>query len=285
MAKSKQAMNQEIEEIKQKISNALALAKSFGVSGAEIAISRQRGLSVTTRNCDVETVEFNQDGALGISVFRNGRKGSASTSDLSDDALKRTVKAACDIANHTSEDDCAGLAEPDGLEYNPKDLELFHPHEVTTEQAIEMAKESERAAFDHSDKITNSDAANVSAHEGFRVYGNTHGQLVGYPTSRYSVSCGVIAQGDDIMQRDSQYTLSRQFDKLRSPAAVGVEAAQSTLAKLNAKKLGSMQVPVIFRSEVASSLFSHLVSAIGGGNVYRKSTFFARQGWCSSDGV
>lgn len=273
MSQSKVQINQEIENIKQKVSDALALATSFGVSEAEVAISRQRGLSISSRNREVETVEFNQDGALGISVYRNGRKGSASTADLSDDALKRTVKAACDIANHTSVDDCAGLADKDLLEFNPKDLELYHAHQLSSDDGIKMAIEAEDAAFAVSDKITNSDGANVSAHEGFRVYGNTHQQLVGYPTTRYSISCGMIAQGDDLMQRDSQYTLNRQFDLLRSASEIGRESAESTLAKLNARKLDTMQVPVLFRADIASSLFGHLVSAIGGGNVYRKTTF------------
>lgn len=273
MSQSKVQINQEIENIKQKITDALALAKSFGVSEAEVAISRQRGLSISSRNSEVETVEFNQDGALGISVYRNGRKGSASTADLGDDALKRTVKAACDIANHTSVDDCAGLADKELLELNPKDLDLYHAHQLNSEDGIKMAIEAEEAAFAVSDKITNSDGANVSAHEGFRVYGNTHEQLVGYPTTRYSISCGMIAQGDDLMQRDSQYTLSRQFDLLRAPSDIGRESAESAVAKLNARKLDTMQVPVLFRAEIANSLFSHLVSAIGGGNVYRKSTF------------
>ena len=273
MSQSKVQINQEIENIKQKVSDALALAKSFGVSEAEVAISRQRGLSISSRNREVETVEFNQDGALGISVYRNGRKGSASTADLSDDALKRTVKAACDIANHTSEDKCAGLADKDLLEFNPKDLDLYHAHQLNSDDGIKMAIEAEEAAFAVSDKITNSDGANVSAHEGFRVYGNTHEQLVGYPTTRYSISCGMIAQGDELMQRDAQYTLNRNFNLLRSAADIGRESAQSAVAKLNARKLDTMEVPVVFRADIASSLFSHLVSAIGGGNVYRKTTF------------
>jgi PmbA protein len=273
MADSKQKILEEIEDIKNKVGEALELAKSYGVSNAEIAISRQRGLSVSARNGEVETVEFNQDGALGISVYRGARKGSASTSDLSRDALQRTVKAACDIAQYTSEDDCAGLADKELLEMSPLDLDLYHHQDLTPEQGISMALESEAAAFDYSDKITNSDGASFAGHEGFRVYGNTHGQLVGYPSSRYSLSCGMIAQVDEQMQRDSEYTLSRKFDQLHAPQDIGRRAAESSIAKLNSRKIDTMAAPVIFRADIAGTLFGHLVSAIGGGNIYRKSSY------------
>jgi PmbA protein len=273
MADSNETITQEIDEIKNKITDALALAKSFGVSSAEIAISRQRGLSVSTRNGEVETVEFNQDGALGISVYRGARKGSASTSDLSKDALARTVKAACDFAQYTSEDDCAGLAEIEQLEMSPKDLDLYHPKSLQPEEGIILAKAAEEAAFATSDKITNSDGSSFAGHEGFRVYGNTHDQLVGFASTRYSLSCSMIAQGNEEMQRDSEYTIDRQFNQLRSPAEIGREAAKSAIAKLNSRKIDSVKVPVILRFDVANSLFSHLVSAISGGSLYRKSSF------------
>lgn len=270
---SKQNINNEINEIKNKIQDALSMAQEYGASSAEIAISRQRGLSIATRMGEVETVEFNQDGALGITVFRGARKGSASTSDLSAEALKRTVKAACDIAQYTSEDECAGLADKDLLEMSPKDLDLYHPTVFTPEQGIEMGKAAEAAAFAHSDKINNSDGASFSAHEGLRVYGNTHGQVVGYPSSRYSLSCGMIAQGDDEMQREYEYTVSREAHKLLKPKEIGSKAAASAIAKLNAKKINTIKAPVIFRADVADSLFGHLVSAISGGSLYRKSSF------------
>lgn len=273
MSDNKADIAQEIDEIKNKIADALALAQSYGATSAEIAISRQRGLSVCSRNQEVETVEFNQDGALGISVYRGNQKGSASTSDLSMDALKRTVKAACEIAAHTSEDMCAGLADKDLLEFAPKDLDLYHPQEISPEQAIEMTAKAEAAALAVSDKIVNSDGASFSGHEGMRVYGNTHGQIVGYPSSRYSLSCGMIAQDGEQMQRDYEYTISRVFDDIEDVEKVGVKSAESALSKLNFKKIETTRAPVIFRADAANSLFGHLVSAIGGGNLYRKSSF------------
>lgn len=274
MSDNNSSIYQEIEEIKNKVDDALKLALSYGASSAEIAISRQRGLSVCCRNSEVETVEFNQDGALGISVYRGNQKGSASTSDLSKEALERTVKAACEIARHTSEDQCAGLADKDLLEMQPKDLDLYHPKEISPEQAIELSLRAEQAALDYSDKIVNSDGGAFSGHEGFRVYGNTHGQIVGYPSSRYSMSCCVIAQDNDQMQRDHDYTVSRAFEDMVAPELIGRKSAEASVARLNFRKIETTRAPVIFRADAANSLFGHLVSAIGGGNLYRKSTFF-----------
>ncbi|MFT5161497.1 MAG: PmbA protein [Alteromonadaceae bacterium] len=273
MADSKQIIFNEIDEIKNKVEEALSQALGHGASSAEIAISRQRGLSVSTRMGEVETVEFNQDGALGITVYRGACKGSASTSDLGPDALKRTVKAACDIAKYTSEDECSGLADIELLQMSPPDLDLYHPTVFTPEQGIAFGKAAEEAAFGYSDKITNSDGASFSAHEGFRVYGNTHGQVVGYPSSRYSLSCGMIAQGDDEMQRDYEYTVNRESHLLMPAKKVGLEAAAAAIGKLNARKIDTIKTAVIFRADVADSLFGHLVSAIGGGSLYRKSSF------------
>jgi PmbA protein len=264
---------QEIDEVKAAVSQVLAHAKQLGASSAEASMNRTRGLSVETRHGEVETVEFNQDGGLGISIYVGQRKGSASTADLSPAALKRTVEAAIDIARYTSEDPCAGLADKDVLEFSPPDLDLFHPADVSTEQAIAMCVAAEEAAFAVDSRITNSDGASFSSHQGLKVYGNSHGQLVGYPSSRHSLSCSVIGEDGDDMQRDYSYTVSRELGLLLSSEQIGREAALETINRLNSRKLGTQKVPVIFRADIASSLFGHLVSAISGGAIYRKSSF------------
>ncbi len=264
---------QEIDEVKAAVSQVLAHAKQLGASSAEASMNRTRGLSVETRNGEVETVEFNQDGGLGISIYVGQRKGSASTADLSPAALKRTVEAAIDIARYTSEDPCAGVADKEALEFSPPDLDLFHPGDITTEQAIAICLESEEAAFATDSRITNSDGASFSSHQGLKVYGNSHGQLVGYPSSRHSFSCSVIGEEGDDMQRDYSYTVSRELGLLLDPKQIGREAALETVSRLNSRKLGTQKVPVIFRADIASSLFGHLVSAISGGAIYRKSSF------------
>lgn len=266
-------IQQEIAEVKEAVSQVLAHAKKLGATSAEASMSRTRGLSVETRHGEVETVEFNQDGGLGISLYFGQRKGSASTADLSPQALQRTVEAAADIARYTSEDPHAGVAEAVWLELNPPDLNLYHPDSIGTEEAIALCAEAEAAAFAEDSRITNSEGASFSTHQGLKVYGNSHGQLVGYPSSRHSFSCVVIGEAGEDMQRDYSYTVARRYSDLLDPRHVGREAARETLARLQPRKVPTQKVPVIFRADIASSLFGHLVSAISGGSIYRKSSF------------
>ncbi|KRS22050.1 protein PmbA [Alishewanella sp. WH16-1] len=267
------AIQQEIAEVKQAVSQVLAHAKQLGASSAEASMSRTRGLSVETRHGEVETVEFNQDGGLGISLYFGQRKGSASTADLSPQALKRTVEAAADIARYTSEDPHAGVAEASWLEFNPPQLDLYYPDSIGTEEAIALCAAAEEAAFAEDSRITNSEGASFSTHQGLKVYGNSHGQLVGYPSSRHSFSCVVIGEAGDDMQRDYSYTLARRYADLLDPRQIGREAARETVSRLQPRKIPTQKVPVLFRADIASSLFGHLVSAISGGSIYRKSSF------------
>jgi PmbA protein len=273
MSKQSPDIFQEIAEVKAAVSQVLAHAKQLGASSAEASMNRTRGLSVETRHGEVETVEFNQDGGLGISVYVGKRKGSASTADLSPAALKRTVEAAIDIARYTSEDPCAGVADAEWLEFTPPDLDLYHPADVSTAEAIARCVAAEEAAFAVDARITNSDGASFSSHQGLKVYGNSHGQLVGYPSSRHSLSCSVIGEAGDDMQRDYSYTVGRRIEDLAAAEQIGREAAIETVSRLNSRKLDTQKVPVIFRADIASSLFGHLVSAISGGSIYRKSSF------------
>ncbi|HAW94529.1 MULTISPECIES: metalloprotease PmbA [unclassified Arsukibacterium] len=273
MQVTEQNVWQEIAEVKDAVSAVLARAKALGASSAEASMSRTRGLSVETRHGEVETVEFNQDGGLGISLYFGQRKGSASTADLSPQALERAVAAAADIARYTSEDPHAGVAEAGWLEFSPPDLDLFYPDSISTELAISLCAGAEEAAFATDKRITNSEGASFSSHQGLKVYGNSHGQLVGYPSSRHSFSCVVIGEQDDEMQRDYSFTVARQYSKLLDPKQIGRESALETVARLGARQVPTQKVPVIFRADIASSLFGHLVSAISGGSIYRKSSF------------
>jgi PmbA protein len=273
MQVTEQNVWQEIAEVKQAVSAVLARAKQLGASSAEASMSRTRGLSIETRHGEVETVEFNQDGGLGISLYFGQRKGSASTADLSPQALERAVAAAADIARYTSEDPHAGVAEAGWLELSPPDLDLFYPDSISTELAISLCASAEEAAFATDKRITNSEGASFSSHQGLKVYGNSHGQLVGYPSSRHSFSCVMIGEQDEDMQRDYSFTVARQYSKLLDPTQIGREAALETVARLGARQVPTQKVPVIFRADIASSLFGHLVSAISGGSIYRKSSF------------
>jgi len=267
------SITDQMSHVKERVESVLKLAQSLGADGAEVAMSRQQGLSVNTRLGEVENVEFTNDGALGITVYKSGRKGSASTADLSQNALNQTVQAAINIAEYTSVDEFSGLADKNLLAFEPKDLDLHHPKVLTTEQAIGLAKTCEDAALNFDSRITNSDGATLACFEGFKVYGNSNGQLVGYPSSRHSLSCVSIASEGDDMQRDYAYTVNRDFDLLDKAQTVGEKSATEVLSRLNPQKLTTRKVPVLFRADIANTLFGHFIAAISGGNLYRKSSF------------
>jgi PmbA protein len=263
----------QLEQVKERVAKVLDMATSLGADGVEVAMTRQQGLSVGTRLGEVENVEFTNDGGLGLTVYQNGRKGSASTADLSEGALKQTIEAAINIAKYTSVDDCSGLADKDTLATKVIDLDLYHPKVLSTEQAIEFAKESEQSALNFDTRITNSDGANIDSFSGFKVYGNSHGQLMGMPSTRHSLSCVVIAGEGDNMERDYAYDVNRQFDKLICGKSIGEQAAIEAISRLAPQKLSTRKVPVLFRADIANTIWGHFIAAISGGNLYRKSSF------------
>ena len=276
MTKSNKAHDEltlQLEQVKERVAKVLEIATSLGADGVEVAMTRQQGLSVGTRLGEVENVEFTNDGGLGLTVYQNGRKGSASTADLSESALKQTIEAAINIAKYTSVDDCSGLADKEMLAKKEIDLDLYHPKVLSTEQAIELARESEKSALNFDKRITNSDGANVDSFAGFKVYGNSHGQLMGYPSTRHSLSCVVIAGEEDGMERDYAYDVNRQFDLLKCGKLIGEEASQEVLSRLNPQKISTRKVPVLFRADIANTIWGHFIAAISGGNLYRKSSF------------
>lgn len=264
---------QQLSEIQQVVSDVLALAKQKGAHQAEASMSKVQGISVATRLKEVETVEFTNDGGLGITVYVNNCKGSASTADLGKEALTLTVEKAVQIAKFTSEDQCAGLAEAELMVKDYQDLELYHPQELDTAHGLELALAAETAGFEHDLRVNNSDGASYNANIGVKVYGNSHGLNVGYPSSRYSLSCVLIAEQGDDMQRDYAYTVSREADKLDDAKSVGIDAAKNTLSRLGARKIATQNVPVLIDKELAPGFLGHFVSAISGGSLYRKSSF------------
>lgn len=269
----RQQVAQQRVELEAAVAKALEMAAEKS-DAAEVAISKTTGLSVSTRMCEVENVEFNSDGALGITVYRNQRKGSASTSDLSEKAIQQTVLAALDIAQYTSEDPFAGPAPKELMVKEIPDLDLFHPDTPDPDMAAQIAIAAEQQALSYSDKIKQSDGASYDSHYGLKVYGNSHGLLASYASSRHSTSCCVIGQGSNgEMERDYSYTVARHKDDLWTPEIVGQKAAEKTVSRLDAQKLKTGQYPVMFAADVATGLLGHLVMAISGGNLYRKSSF------------
>lgn len=258
--------------LEQAVVTALELAKA-STDGAEVAVTKTTGISVSTRYGEVENVEFNSDGALGITVYHQNKKGSASSTDLSPEAIKRTVQAAVDIARYTSPDPFSGVADRDLLAFDAPDLDLFHPADLSPEQAIELAAQAEQAALKADARIANTEGGSFNSHVGIKVFGNSHGMIEGYSSSRHSLSSSVIAEANGDMERSYAYTIGRALTDLASPEWVGEESARRVLSRLSPRKLATMKAPVIFAAEVATGLFGHLVGAISGANVYRKSTF------------
>jgi len=251
----------------------LDLAKVAGASAAETEISEGYGQTVSVRHGEIETLEYNKDKGVGVTVFLGQRRGHASTSDFSPAALARTVDKALSIARYTAEDDCAGLADPAQLATAQPDLDLYHPWDLAVDAAMQLARECESAAMAVDARINNSEGASSSVQAAQFVYANSHGFVGGYPSTRQSLSCAVIAEENGAMQRDYWYTTARAAADLDSPEAVGRRAGERTVRRLNGRKLDTRQCPVLFEAPIATGLIASFVSAISGGHLYRKSSF------------
>jgi len=268
---------QQIATLKASVEHLLDEARQQGADAAEAGVSAQTGLSVTVRLGETETIEHTSDNGLGITVYFGNRKGSANTTDLRPEAIRESVAAACRIARYTSEDPAAGLADADRMAQEIPDLDLNHPWDISADAAADIARACEEAARTADPRISNSEGATLYTQRSSFVYGNTHGFVGGYPTSRHSLSCAVIGQQGDDMQRDYWYDSNRLPDQLAAPEEIGRRAAERTIARLGGRKLGTRSCPVLFRADVAPSLLRSLFSAIRGHAVYRKSTFLLDQ--------
>lgn len=222
----------DLPALQEQVEAIIAEARRQGASACEVAVSLEQGLSTTVRQREVETVEFNRDQGFGITLYVGQRKGSASTSASGPEAIRETVTAALAIARHTSEDECSGLADAALMAREIPDLDLYHDWGIEPEKAIEMALACEAAAFDADPRILNADGTTLNTHQGCRVYGNSHGFIGGYASTRHSLSCVMIAEGDGQMQRDYWYDVNRQGNLLADPSSIGLRAAQRAASRL-----------------------------------------------------
>jgi len=262
-----------IDELQGVVSAALDEARRRGATQAEADASLQQGLTVNVRLGEVDTVEYQRDRGLGVTVYVGRRKGSASTADLAPAAVAATVAKACSIARYTAEDPYSGLADADTLATDIPDLDLDHPWPIEPADAVELARRCEAAGRDVDARITNSEGASVSTHRGVHVYGNSLGFVAGYPSSSHSVSCALVAQTGTDMQRDHWYAAARDPAALGDIEAIGRQAAERAIARLGARRLATRRAPVLFTADVARGVFGHMVSAIRGGSQYRRSSF------------
>ncbi len=251
----------------------LGFAREFGATDAAVDISENSGLSVNVRKGRIETIEQNRDKGLGVTVYVGQRRGNASSTDFAPSALRETVKAAWEIARFTAEDPCAGLPDRDTLATEQPDLKVFHEWPITVDEAVAIAQRAERAAFDTSPAIANSDGASVSVSHGHFIAANSLGFVGGYRYSRHSIACAPIARHRGEMQRDDWYSSHCDPARLADPQALGRYAAERALARLGARRLGTRRVPVLFEAPLACGLLGHLVQAVSGGALYRRASF------------
>lgn len=251
----------------------LAHARQGGATACETNVSDGFGQTVTVRQSAVETIEYNRDKGLSVTVYIGQKRGNASTSDFSPQAISDTVAAALSIARYTANDDCAGLADAELLAKDYPHLDLYYPWELSVEEAIELAKNCEQAAYAADKRIANSEGATISVSESQFIYANSLGFMGGYPLSRHSISCAMIAEQGDSKQRDYWYSVARDAADLESAENIGQKAGIRSAARLGARKIATCETPVLFEAPVASSLIGHFASAVSGGNLYRKSSF------------
>jgi PmbA protein len=264
----------DLNTLKQITQDVLKLAKQASASSAETEVSFGTGQNISVRMGEAENIEYNRDKGISVTVYFGQQKGHASSSDLSPQALKDTVEAACNIAKYTAKDAFCGLADANLMAKETPDLDLYHPWNISVEDAIEIAKRCEAAAMAVDKKrITNSEGASVSNSESVFAYANSHGFVGGYPSSRHSMSCSVIAEENDNMQRDYWYTNARDMRDMESAEYVGKLTGERTIRRLGAKPIKTGNYPVLFEAPLASGLISSLVGAISGGSLYRKSSF------------
>ena len=261
------------EQLSRTVTLALDEANKQGADQVEAMVSGSDGVSVSVRLGKVESLEKDRSQSMGITIYKNGAKGSSTTTDLSDIAVRSAVRSACSIASFTQSDDCAGLADVELMAIDYPYLDLYHPWSIETSEAIELVQRCESAARNYDSRIINSEGANLSSHEGVSVYGNSHGFLGCHTGTRHSLSCSVIASEGEDKQRDYWSSCSRNADSLTDVESIGRIAAQRSVERLQPRQVKTQVASVLYTPEIACSLLGHFISAIRGTSLYRKTSF------------
>ena len=261
------------KELETLVQMALDDARNKGVDQAEVGASGDVGLSATARLGDVENLEYTNDRGIGITVFKDSRKGNASTSDIRPEAIREAVEKACTFASCTAQDKHAGLADADLMCANIIDLDLDYPWTIEAADAIQMAIDCEAVALKFDPRITNSEGATVSSSRGSRAYGNTHGFVGSFSRTSHSISCVVLSTEGEEMQRDYHYSAARDPSDLEAIASIGETAARKAVGRLGARKIRTTRAPVLYIPELARGFVGHAIGAIAGGAQYRRASF------------
>lgn len=272
----KQIVNSNIN-LEQVIHTVLSLAQKKGATAAEASILKSTGLNVTVRLGEVETIEHHQDKEVDITVYFNKKIAHVTSSDITEQALQMAVEKACNVAKFTQEDPAVGLADKTLLAVNYPNLDLFHPWNISKDQAIKLAIECETIARSADKRIINSEGATLNTLDSWYCYGNTEDFMGSYATSYHSLSCALVASDGHEMQRDHDYTVARDPQDLLDPAALANSVAEKTVKRLGARKIPTQQAPIIFSAELARGFIGHFINAITGNNIYRRSSFLLDQ--------
>lgn len=260
-------------KLQQLASDILKQAKKIGATSAEVDIATGFGFNINVRKGKVENLDFNKGRELGVTLYFKNCKGSAGTSDFSKDAIDLVINKASHIAKFTNEDSCNGLADPKLMAYDYPDLDLYYPWNLSVDESIELAKICEASGFAYDKKIKNSEGSTLNNAQSFSVYANSHGFIGAFPSSFYSLSCSLIAENNNQMQRDLEYTCARDPKDLESPEVIGNKAAKLAIDRLGAKHITTRECPVIFHYQIAKTLLASFIKAISGSNLYYKTTF------------
>ena len=264
-----------LEQLAATAQQLLERCRARGASQAEVSCSEEHGLNVNVRMGEVETVESTRDRGIAVTVYFGQRKGSASTADLHEHSLDATVEQACAIARHTEDDPASGLADRELMAPLGalREFDAWHPWAIDADRAIDLALACESAGRDSDPRIANSDGASVGSSESLGVYANSHGFAGGERSTQHTLGCALIAGHGEGMQRDGWYSTALAAEELEKAAAVGRRAAERAASRLDPRSLPTSEVPVLFAAEVARSLIGHLIGAVSGGALYRKSSF------------
>ena len=263
-------------KLKNLVTEALAQAKKEGATQAAVGLNIEQGVSVSVRKQEIETLEAQQDQGFGLTVYVGMRKGSASTSAITPEAIRETVTKAVKIASYTVEDEYAGLAEANMMATEFKDLDTYHPWTISLPDLIEQAQTCEQAALDVDARISNTEGSSLNTSQAFSLYANSHGFLGDQKNSMHSLSVSVIAELDKKMERDYWYSVARDAKDLDSAKIVGQIAGERTVKRLGARKLTTRKAPILFVPQMARSLFSSAIGALSGASQYRESTFLLK---------
>ncbi len=257
---------------KEIVDKVLSDSLKQGASSAEVSLVAGKGFQLGVRAKKIETLEFLHDTDLSLTIYCGQRSGTVSTSNLNSASLQEAVKKAISIASYIEEDPFAGLPDAKLMANKLIDCDLYHPWEITPNQAAELSIACEDVACQQAG-ITQCEEVSFNTSLAQVVYGNTRGFVGSYRESSHSLVCSLIAGKDSEMQRDYDYTVARDHLDLLNVKSLALNAAKKTKDRLGARKVKTQKCPVVFLAPQAKGLLGSFLSAISGGNLYRKTSF------------